>query len=83
MAVQALAGWLPVILQMAAVMWLAVPPMALATGLSGLFRSDAIWSHFSPELGDLVIARNEAPAIARCLDSVPFAAENAAAVLAP
>jgi hypothetical protein len=28
---------------------LAVPPMALATGLSGLFRSAAIWSHFSPE----------------------------------
>jgi len=48
-AVQALAGWLPVILQMAAVMWLAVPLMALATALSGLFRSAAIWSHFSPE----------------------------------
>ena len=42
MAVQALAGWLPVILQIAAVMWLADPPMALAMALFGSLRADAI-----------------------------------------
>ena len=48
MAVQALAGWLPVILQIAAVMWLADPPMALAMLLFGSLSADAIWSQVFP-----------------------------------
>ena len=43
-----LLGWLPVTVQMAAVMLFAVPSMACATGLDGSFNWAAIWDRDRP-----------------------------------